>query len=274
MDNLVKSNAAPIAQAEPAEFCSYCGAQLFPGFYFCTVCATPYKSVELVVPAARPRTLTTGELVEMKAPRVASLFWTYFSVVVAVGIFSLFALEGLGVQTIMLVATAAMLVVTCVFTVMYWQSLAVQFRNLGFLSPWAWVALAILPPLLAVNWGYHEGVRHLLGGLLEDADKTLGSQMGRTAMVICFCVFPAVLEEIAFRGLVQHWLQVAITPAKAIVIASALFTVLHFNIISAPYLFGVGLLLGWAKYKTGSLYPSILIHFLHNFVVVVYFQGP
>ena len=34
----------------------------------------------------------------------------------------------------------------------------------------------------------------------------------------------------------------------------------------------VGLLLGWVKWKTGSLYPSMLIHFLHNYIVLEYFE--
>jgi membrane protease YdiL (CAAX protease family) len=29
----------------------------------------------------------------------------------------------------------------------------------------------------------------------------------------------------------------------------------------------------WTRWRTGSLYPSILIHFLHNLVVVTVFNG-
>jgi membrane protease YdiL (CAAX protease family) len=50
--------------------------------------------------------------------------------------------------------------------------------------------------------------------------------------------------------------------------ASFLFAAMHFSIVSFPYLFLVGALLGWTKWKTGSLYPSMLIHFLHNFIVI------
>ena len=32
-----------------------------------------------------------------------------------------------------------------------------------------------------------------------------------------------------------------------------------------------GNLLGWVKWKTGSLYPSILLHFLHNLIVLEVF---
>jgi membrane protease YdiL (CAAX protease family) len=47
---------------------------------------------------------------------------------------------------------------------------------------------------------------------------------------------------------------------------------LHFSVLSAPYLLLVGMLLGWAKLKTGSLYPTMLIHFLHNFIVITFFH--
>ena len=63
----------------------------------------------------------------------------------------------------------------------------------------------------------------------------------------------------------------ALTPFKAMVLASALFVTLHFSILSAPYLFALAMLLGWTKYKTGSLYPAMLIHFLHNYVVLEFF---
>ena len=60
-------------------------------------------------------------------------------------------------------------------------------------------------------------------------------------------------------------------PAGTEWFAAALFAVLHFSLLSLPYLFMVGLLLGWAKWKTGSLYPSILVHFLHNLIVLEFF---
>ena len=64
----------------------------------------------------------------------------------------------------------------------------------------------------------------------------------------------------------------AIAPTRAIVLASALFMAMHLSVLSAPYLFALGLLLGWTKWKTGSLYPSMLVHFLHNLIVLEFFR--
>jgi len=145
----------------------------------------------------------------------------------------------------------------------------VQFRRGGLLSVTMLLGLAALAALLGINKLYHTFVMRLAGQEMRSLSESLrDAGLSHAGMILAFCLFPAVLEEIAFRGLVQHWLQAAITPWKALVLASALFTALHFSIVSAPYLFAVGLLLGWLKQRTGSLYPSMVVHFLHNFVVL------
>ena len=143
---------------------------------------------------------------------------------------------------------------------------------LWFFHPWAWYGLGLLIPLLFLNYGYGELIRQLAGEAMSDVDPflELRKAVGPWGMILLIAVFPGVTEEVAFRAMVQHWLQIAIKPRHAIILASALFMALHFNILGAPYLFMVGCLLGWVKYKTGSLYPSMLIHGLHNYVVIAY----
>jgi membrane protease YdiL (CAAX protease family) len=170
-----------------------------------------------------------------------------------------------------LLGSLAIFVTTCFFAVRYWPSLAVQFKQVGFNTAAAWIGLLLLAPLLAINYGYHSFIFKLAGHEVEAANDLHKLAISNVGLVILICVFPAILEEIAFRGLVQHWLTTAIGPAKAMLLASAMFTALHFSIISAPYLFMVGMLLAWTKWKSKSLYPCMLIHFLHNFVVIQYF---
>ena len=148
----------------------------------------------------------------------------------------------------------------CIFAALHWPALAVQFKRFGFFHWEAWAGLAALVPLLGINFLWH-------GWLLPNIHRP---HYAWAAQVLFICILPAVLEETAFRGLVQHWLQVAVKPFYAIVIATALFVALHFTVFSAPYLFAVGALLGWVKWKTGSLYPCMLIHFLHNFAVIAF----
>jgi membrane protease YdiL (CAAX protease family) len=240
--------------------CQSCGAPLNPGFYFCVCCATPYKSQDTVLPIVRPPDPTIEMLVQRKAPNVLPLFWTYLGVVIGVAILNTFLSLTGHEELALVIGSAAMFITTCIFAAWHWPALAVQFKRFGFFHWEAWAGLAALAPLLGINFLWH--------GWLRDRMPEL--HYGWSALVLFICVLPAVLEETAFRGLVQHWLQVAVKPFYAIVIAAALFTALHLSIYSAPYLFAVGALLGWVKWKTGSLYPSMLIHFLHNLAVIAF----
>ena len=149
----------------------------------------------------------------------------------------------------------------------------VRLQRIGFDHWEAWAALLALVPLLLLNYGYHTWLTDLMGTSGESFFTKLREEgVSEAALLFSICVFPAVTEEIAFRGLVQHWLHVAVPPWTAIALAAALFSAMHFSVLSAPYLFLVGLLLGWARWRTGSLYPSMVIHFLHNFVVLEYFE--
>lgn len=62
----------------------------------------------------------------------------------------------------------------------------------------------------------------------------------------------------------------------AIIISAALFSIIHLNPISFIPIFVIGLLLGTLFYKTNSILPSILLHFINNFIVVLsvnYYNG-
>lgn len=134
---------------------------------------------------------------------------------------------------------------------------------------WTWAMLAALAPLLWLNATYHGWVERAVQ-IQNDGMEPLRNSLGMPALILLMAVSPAILEEIAFRGLLQHWLRVAISPVKAVLLASALFMAMHFSPVSAPYLLLAGLTMGVAKYHSRSLYPSMVIHFLHNWFVVTY----
>lgn len=260
-------------RSAPAQFCEYCGAQLNAFFYFCTACGSPYKQMTSVISPDIPRQLTEGELIRVKAPNVWPLFWTYVAVLLFAGIIGHLLYVNDEPNWAVALQYGSLFITTCVFGAMYWPTLQAQLGVIGFNRAAAWIALAILIPTLGVNWLWSSMWIELLessGETYVDPMQELEGEWSMGALILGVCVFPAIIEEVAFRGLLQHWLMTALRPWRAIVIASFLFAALHFSVPGLPYLFGVGVLLGWAKWKTGSLYPSILIHFLHNLGVVLY----
>jgi membrane protease YdiL (CAAX protease family) len=260
---------------KPVGTCPYCGAPLFAHFYFCLRCATPFQHPESVItPLPRPY-LSGEEKIRIKAPNVWPLFWSYVAVVVGSGILALqlFGMDERGLA--ILVQEAALVAVTSVFAVLHWRALKAQLLRLaGLFQPATLLGLVLLVPCLALNYGYHQ-LLVSLGAESPSLEELFGDfARNPVAIILIVCVSPAILEEVAFRGLLQHWLQIALRPINALVLASALFAALHFSLLSAPYLFLVGMLLGWVKWKTGSLYPPMLLHFLHNLLVVQFLWAP
>ena len=87
--------------------------------------------------------------------------------------------------------------------------------------------------------------------------------------LLIIALIPAVGEELTFRGVLQQGLMRKMNPHVAIVISAAIFSFIHFQFFGfLPRLF-LGLLLGYMFYITGSLWTSILMHFVNNGTVVV-----
>ncbi len=81
--------------------------------------------------------------------------------------------------------------------------------------------------------------------------------------------FPAVFEEIFFRGALQNlfvrWWK---APLLAIIICSLLFSLIHGSIFLFLSRFFLGLILGLLYYKSKNIWVNIIAHFLNNAVAV------
>ncbi|MCH7729504.1 MAG: CPBP family intramembrane metalloprotease [Planctomycetes bacterium] len=88
-------------------------------------------------------------------------------------------------------------------------------------------------------------------------------------MIILFgCVQPAIVEELAFRGVIQGGLASVLSKRESIIVAACAFAIIHLAFASIPHLFVLGTVAGWLCYRTGSIYPAIVLHFTHNMLCV------
>jgi len=99
-------------------------------------------------------------------------------------------------------------------------------------------------------------------------------------ILFTLAVVPGVFEELFFRGFLYRSLRTVTTPGRAIGAAAVLFGMFH--VVAAtvlaperflPSLF-LGLVLGWVRHRTGSVLPCMLLHVLHNGVLlaIVYWR--
>ena len=161
-------------------------------------------------------------------------------------------------------------------------------------SPW-WliivaVALMIVSiPITTTLTTWNEGM-HLGGAFssiekwmkeLEETAQALTDKMtnvdtigGLLLNLLVIALIPAVGEEMTFRGVIQQSLMRRMNPHIAIILSAAIFSFFHFQFFGFfPRLF-LGILLGYMFYITGSLWTSILMHFVNNgAAVTLYYLG-
>lgn len=90
---------------------------------------------------------------------------------------------------------------------------------------------------------------------------------------VLLAVFPAVAEEVFFRGVLLDSLAVNSNGKHnfyAAITVSAVFALYHCSLTQLAYQFIYGTFLSWLTLKAGSVVPSMVAHFLNNFAVLVF----
>ena len=109
---------------------------------------------------------------------------------------------------------------------------------------------------------------------LPDVNSQLmGEIMSNRWGYLSICIFAPLVEELVFRGAIlrallqgmgRHWV--------AIVMSALLFALIHMNPAQMPHAFLVGMLLGWIYWRTGSILPTILFHWVNNSTAYVVYN--
>ena len=87
---------------------------------------------------------------------------------------------------------------------------------------------------------------------------------GLLAAVVTISLFPAVSEEMLFRGLVLTGLRRRFGPAAAVAGAGTLFALVHLNPWQFIPLLLIGVFISFVVHRTNSLYAGIVAHATNN----------
>lgn len=80
----------------------------------------------------------------------------------------------------------------------------------------------------------------------------------------------AVAEELLFRGFLQISLEQKGDVTRAVILTSIAWTLIHQNPYWAVQIFIMGVLIGYVAWRTDSVWPTIIIHGLYNFLGVLF----
>tara|TARA_B100002003_G_scaffold109494_1_gene101369 strand:+ start:2757 stop:3665 length:909 start_codon:yes stop_codon:yes gene_type:complete len=89
-----------------------------------------------------------------------------------------------------------------------------------------------------------------------------------TTLILVGIIGP-IAEEIFFRGFVLPGLVKQFGIVRSLLLSSFLFGIFHFDPGAVVPTFTLGLALGWVYLKTGSIWPSVFAHGLHNSLAIM-----
>jgi membrane protease YdiL (CAAX protease family) len=88
--------------------------------------------------------------------------------------------------------------------------------------------------------------------------------------ILFISFLPALLEETLFRGLLFNNLLRFTRPKNVILITGILFSFVHFSFISLIWLFPLGLILGYFRYRYRTIWYAVMFHMMYNASVLLF----
>lgn len=151
------------------------------------------------------------------------------------------------------------------------QKWAVVARHWIQTRPWVvliWCVLAALGTIIPSGW-LQEQMPELPNLVEEEFDMILRDRYGY--FVVGLLV--PLAEELVFRGaILRSLLKWNSRPWVAILISAVLFSAAHMNPAQIPHTLLIGLLLGWLYYRTDSIVPGVVFHWVNNTVAYVLYN--
>lgn len=107
---------------------------------------------------------------------------------------------------------------------------------------------------------------------IETVQKLLESwkELPLGLIILCLGIAPGVCEECFFRGFLYNGLKQSLRPRTTIIATAIAFGLFHVVLSGGAAPERVlpstlmGLLLGWVRWRTGSLLPGVILHATHN----------
>ena len=142
-----------------------------------------------------------------------------------------------------------------------WSRLSTSYFNTNPFALLTWIALLSIGLIAPSQYA-----QDFIGADMPEATKQLLETIISQPMgYIIIGLLAPIAEEMVFRGaILRVLLKFTKNPWSAIVISAFIFGIIHGNIPQFIHAFIIGLLLGWTYYRTGSILPGIVFHWVNN----------
>jgi membrane protease YdiL (CAAX protease family) len=89
-------------------------------------------------------------------------------------------------------------------------------------------------------------------------------------MIYSIAVYPALFEELAFRGVIYNYLDNFMDEKLVVIITAFMFGIVHLNFISLFWLVPFGILTGAMRKRFGTIWYGAIFHFTFNLIAVLF----
>jgi uncharacterized protein len=114
--------------------------------------------------------------------------------------------------------------------------------------------------------------REVTPGFMSEVLESARADNALWLLIIAFCVAAPITEEFFARGfLYRGWSETALRPVGAILLSSLVWTALHlqYDWFFLGEVFSIGLLLGYLRYRSNSIWLTVVLHGLNNLGAVL-----
>ena len=205
----------------------------------------------------------------MKNALIYTVIFAAIQVVVSFsvqGVYMLIDGPGAKMDATGLIITMAVfsVVVMALFLLTKWAEVS---RHWVRTRPWGvlfWCVLAALGVIIPSTW---------LQEQMPELPNMMEAEFGMIMKERLVGLLAPLAEELVFRGaILRALLRWHKNAWVGIAISAVLFAIIHMNPAQMPHAFLVGLLLGWMYYRTDSIVPGVVFHWVNNSVAYVLYN--
>ena len=235
--------------------CSYCGSEQKTGYNFCSRCGR------------RNAVSTKAENATDKrhdSSLKSLIIYTVFTIVLVL-------IMSFGEDTfeVLLIWTIAFALIDILFSVLQPSVFGLlTFKSIRLGPLMTIIAICIIS---GVAIGFIVDEINLV--LFDETESTFSvfasTDHPKLYAILISAVFPAIFEELAFRGFLFNNFRELSGSKAAVWGSSFLFALVHLSFMSIIWIFPFGLLLGYFRKKYNTLIYGIIGHFTHNTIALL-----
>jgi membrane protease YdiL (CAAX protease family) len=250
---------------QPGLHCPRCQVPLRTGAKFCSACGAPADPA--AIDTERRQTARDGARFALHWIGIQRIIFLFGLLLLSTLVLGMIGRDDTTPWSEVVMSVIDAVIVFAFAASRYWQILPLLGPPQADMRE-AIRLLALALAFIALMAGYFALIEKAGIPIIRVSSSFEAAGWGIGLMILIDAIMPAIVEELAFRGIIQTELEQITGMREALLIQAALFSVLHLLPMMFPSHFIMGLCFGYLRQRTKSLYPGMLLHASWNTLAI------